>query len=231
MGERMSKIITPAQIKELYNISKPATPVPLHKWKLDEEVAGAVLDSGSSPVDGTNNGALINQDGFRGKCYEFDGSSSYVDTGDIRLTTGGSISVWIYINEITTHPRIIDKSTSATGANGYVLYINSSTDALGFNIDANATITYGPTLQVNKWYHICATFDGATTRLLYVNGEEATVSGGTADAAPADVAATMRIADRAGTADRPFDGLIKDVQLYDIVLNARQVKDIYRGLE
>ena len=50
-------------------------------WKLDETVAGPVVDCYGS-YDGTNNGATINQPGWVEKAYSFDGVDDYVDSGD-----------------------------------------------------------------------------------------------------------------------------------------------------
>ena len=78
------------------------------------------------------------------------------------------------------------------------------------------------TIEIDVWTHVVASWDGETMRL-YKNGVEvgSLAKGGTLSTNP-----TVKVSignQPAGTGDRPFDGLIDDVRIYDRALSQEEI--------
>jgi len=206
------------------------------RWKMDEGLGTMAHDSW-----GGNQGSLglspsiptwkSGNDCVSDKCLSFDGVDDHIEMADsqeLRMTTGGTITAWIYPKtggEGGTG-RIIDKSTATTGANGYVIALASS-NRINLNINAGTnTTTSDNAIIYNQWNFIAITFD-STGRHIYVNAVDVTASGGGETALPPDVAGAVRIGNRAGATDRSFDGYIDDVRIYNNVFSSFQIKQNY----
>lgn len=80
-------------------------------------------------------------------------------------------------------------------------------------------------IELDVWTHAAAVWDGATMRL-YKNGVEvgSTAKGGTLSTDP-----TVKVSignQPAETGDRPWDGLIDDVRLYNVALSEAQIQEL-----
>lgn len=91
-------------------------------------------------------------------------------------------------------------------------------------------------IDTGAWYHVAATYDGGAVGndpLFYVNGvNSATIEGNVpAGAIVSNAAASLYIADWpltiVGTTHTYFDGVIADVRVYNRILSAAEVLDIY----
>ncbi|MDD3170310.1 MAG: LamG domain-containing protein [Candidatus Pacebacteria bacterium] len=202
------------------------------QYKLD----GDASDSWGSHTTGTVNGASSYSSCIQSTCYNFDGIDDYielVDSYDLRMTTGGTISVWIYPRTLgeASAGRVIDKSTSTTGANGYCIFLVGS-NAIAFRINAEASYlnSSSDAITLNQWQLVTVTFNAAG-RKIYVNGVDKTASGGSLTALPPDIAGVVTIGNRAGATDRTFDGYIDEVRIYNMVVPSSQIQqNYYSGL-
>jgi len=222
----MSKIITSAQIKQLYNISKPSMPIPTHWWKLDEQVAGSVIDYGSSPSNGTNNGAIINQVGFRGKCYEFDGSS-YIDGPVLDLFANPwSYSVWVNISSsgngtITGATADFDCPRIVASTTWLSVYLSSNGTSWGIH---GGSQNADKVLAEGQWSHLVLLWTGSYYKI-YFNAEEVwSLTSSTAQWS----GGTLRLGNHVSYW---YNGKMRDFRVYDRALSVRELTDIYRGLE
>ena len=93
-------------------------------------MTGHLNNQGLSSAVATNNGATINTSGKLGSCYDFSGSSSYIDTGfKEELGTGDfTIMAWVKLTDSgskTYQPIISNKTTGSTSV-GVAIYYNHS---------------------------------------------------------------------------------------------------------
>lgn len=182
-------------------------------------------DISGSGVIGTIN-AATNVAGYISNGYSFNGTTSYINYGNILpLSNGGSISVWIKAdsNGGYSYGRIINKR----GTNGYILY--TSYDGIGMHINATSVFSSSyRTIEFGKWYHIVVTFT-ATEKKLYINGSLKETTYTVASLLPGSTTDNFIIGNSAES-DRTFDGIIDEVRVYDNrILSASEVLSLYRN--
>lgn len=198
------------------------------EYKLD----GNVEDSWGGHTAGSTSTVAVVATCVQNSCYSFDGAESYLqlsDAVDLRLTTGGTISAWIYPRTLGegSWGAIIDKSSSTGGTNGYAFVLTSS-NRLYFQVNAEGTTLLSSSNKVilNQWQLATVTFNNLG-RKLYINGVDVTASGGTQTTLPPNVAGVSRIGNRAYVTDITFDGYIDEVRIYDVVVPVSQIKEQY----
>jgi hypothetical protein len=201
-------------------------------WLFDEV-------SGDTTVDGSGNGhdaSLMGnvtwpqgQGKFNG-ALQFDGIDSYLDAGIVPMPSNSFTAIfWAYMEEQSGWVHILE--------NGFL----ESTWNCSFRIEAGVEVgqfyvALGDGTQVvdngqdgeiigweaDNWSHIAVTYDGAKCRI-YLNGSEATsfdcnldVTGGSG---------TLLIGCNRGNR-RYYKGLLDDVALFSVALEADQINDI-----
>ena len=198
------------------------------EWTFDE---GDAEDSWGNN-DGTVNGATYKSksDGVcvYGGCYSFNGTDDYIEIADnqeLRMTQGGTIAAWIYPKSAGEDSgRIIDKSENTALKNGYGFYVTSNKN-LGFGISSTRTYSSNNSIIYNQWQFVVVVFN-SLGRKIYINGIDATGSGGSETVLPLNVAGVVRIGNSLSLS-RTFDGLIDDVRVYNIALSTSQIKQHY----
>lgn len=207
-------------------------------WKMNDNVANTtVVDS--AQADGIANTGTASQNtsvmtvtGKIGSALNFNGTNDFVSIADnsrLRLTRGGSISAWIYLKTYGSagvNRRIIDKSTFASGTNGWLLCVRPD-GSLGFGGPVFGSDTAPGTIPLNTWTHVTAVFDD-TVEHLYINAVQSEIPNDTVLLPlPPDVPSSLKIGNRAGATDQPWDGYIDDVRVYDRVLSEDEVRELY----
>jgi len=198
-------------------------------WKFDEGDGSVAYDSagdndgtiyGAEWVDGFLDGAL-SFDGLGGDGVYIEssaGESSPLNIYDSDLT----ISVWVKCEGGGT---VVARSEPyrimyRLGISGESAYINTYTTSLHWRLYTNEIISQ------NDWYHIVGVFDRGTRRgRVYVNGiEEADAELGLDP--PSDSGLT-KIGCNNDTGNGTFTGSVDDVRIYDRVLSAGEVAELY----
>ena len=180
-----------------------------------------------------------------GKALSFDGNNDYVNAGDIAAidtATALTSCVWAYHQTITDDDAIIAKYVSDDGwvmlrddvgsASGrtdeYTVYVADSADTDSARIEGATNSS-----PAKKWTFVCFTFQAgnASGLRLYINGVEDANSPVSTSAVGAINAGTaiLSIGQYSDGVSSPFNGLIDDVRVYNRVLSAMEVKNMYRA--
>lgn len=174
---------------------------------------------------------------------DFDGVDDVVSVGTPAvLNDVGTITIaaWIFPRSLDPNNfgRIVTKEVSSTGGwlfctGGFV----GHTPALEFfrYFGTTAGDWLGPTGSIifNTWQHVAMTYNRGSTAnnpVLYVNGQSVTV---TTHSTPAgtltsDATGTFRIGNSPFSSDG-FDGLIQNVRVYNRILTAAEITQLYNG--
>jgi len=199
------------------------------EYKLDSNAN----DAWGAHTAGTISGAASYSSCPQNTCYSFDGADDYIelpDSSDLRMSTGGTISAWIYPKSLgeNNYGRIVDKSTDTSGTNGYILSVGIN-NILYFYFVATGSSelrSIDNVISLNQWQLATVTF-GTSGRKLYVNGVDVTSGGGTSIVLPSNIAGVIAIGNRASNTDRSFDGYIDEIRAYNAVIPTSQIKEQY----
>lgn len=189
--------------------------------------------------DATNNGAIVNNDGKIGKCYEFtEGTSQNIQTPLVcnkvfKDNQDFSLSLWFYL---TSTPTV---RSGLANCNTY--YTNA--DAGGFGVglnDAGVVVFCGDTesttqqsisyttFPIQTWHHICVRFSYARKRLeVFKNGE--LISSTTRNSWKANPLAFKIGNNTQGPWNVASPSKINDVRIYNHALSDKEIKEIARA--
>lgn len=209
--------------------STSTTPGLVGYWALDE-----VTGVGTNDYSGNNRlGILTNSPvpvvGKIGNALRFNGTNSYVVTPSTTSGTRGSVSVWVSPSAMMGTSRTYPVFKAGSGGDFIELYFDSyasNNNPWTFRVRGG----YGNVLQVavpvtsnvelQKWQHLVATWDNTSGISLYVNGVlKATLSGATGKF----TTGTQTIGADIGS----FAGVIDEVRVYNTVLKASDVAQLY----
>jgi hypothetical protein len=191
---------------------------------------------------GDSNGTLTNgptfDSGNNGSIL-FDGGNDNVNLGSITsghplMLDDSSITICAFIKKETggdTFQRIVDKSTSSGGLNGYTMWVNSS--RVGFSVDGNNWDTDSSSaVSLGEWNYVTIV-SGPSSTTSYVNGVEFVGSyyGGTSYSTPPNATANLRIGTWNHSTGREFKGNIAIVKIYNRALTQEEITQNYNTLK
>ena len=210
-------------------------------WHLNETSGSSVSDKSGNGNNGNASGTTI-VDGLLSKARSFNGSSDYVEIGDLNeIDNAQTLSgcAWAYHSSDSADQQIITKSNSAT--DGFFLFrdeaafVSGRTDVYAIYIaDGNDTDNVRVESVSNaglagNWNHVCFTFEGGKEQglRLYINGQEdpnspvstTTISNIDAGNNP------LRIGS-GSTGGSNFHGSIDEVILSKRVFSAEEIKNM-----
>ncbi len=189
-------------------------------------------DSSTRGNDGSlggSSGLQVNPQPVRGKigqALRFDGTDDTVgvnDSSSLELDDYITASAWVYpTNSLNSYRMIIVKRGACSTVNYEFYTFNGE---LRFFLGNNEYLT-GYTLALNTWQYVAVTFDDTTNSLkFYVNGAEVNSQNAT-DAMTAN-SEYILIGGVSGLCNAFWQGSIDDVRIYNRVLSATEVRQIY----
>jgi prepilin-type N-terminal cleavage/methylation domain-containing protein len=214
-------------------------------WNFDEGSDTTANDTSGWENDGT----LVNSPTWRcastdisytpsgqGCSLEFNGSSNYVNIGDILDIGVNDLTIETWIKPLTISPAgnqyVVSKSNSSTTDGRY---------AVGMSTDGKARVVFDPGsgLAFNgnislttSWNHIAAVYDRDDDLSVYVNGAYdvgESISAG--NGINYDTSIPLIIGGYTSTSGF-FDGLIDEIRIYEAALTSAQVQSqYYAGLK
>lgn len=187
--------------------------------------------SGSSRVQGTLGGTAVEL--FKGRrVWNLNGSTDHITFGSPAIydLTGGSCAMWYHPTSSIASDQILvgkDESGTNSGDMSYGIRRNSASnpDEIKMFHQSEATI-FSSNLAVNfgVWNHVVFSW-GALGRFAYMDGvlqnTDAVTSGWTNVSAPLIIGAQRPTSDN-------FPGRISDFLLWDTILSAGEVAELYR---
>jgi hypothetical protein len=217
-------------------------------WKLDE-TSGTRADAHSSNDLTDNNtvgygtGIINNGADFERDNGEYLSITDAAQTG-LDITGDISISMWVKAESIPAdYMRLLGKNDADIENKGYYIQFrspgaNQSALSLTFYDDSsNATFVYSTDqylASTGVWYHVVVTADvsaGASGVTLYKNGSSISATTGVDNATSiSDTSAAFSIArNLQGSNPDSFDGIIDEVGVWNRVLTAEEVSDLYNS--
>jgi len=194
-------------------------------WHFPSSTALALQDSTSNGHNGSPMNSPIAASGEIAGAVQFNGSSSYVNVGQLNETGDLTISAWVNTNYIshdtnTDDQGIVAKSLWAGDASGdFVLKIRKTAVNNGiFFARVNGVspvvynTSYNTSLSTGTWYYVAATYSAATsTGTIYVNG--ASGASGNLGAPMSANAHALLIGVQEIDLHEPFSGVIDEVRV------------------
>ena len=183
--------------------------------------------------------------GKLGQALKFDGVNDCVDAGsassldDIQISgTGLTASMWVKNNQYTnSQPMLIGKGNA--NYNGYWhLFLDNNDPSIRFMKDFSGSSDLSvradyPNTYLGQFKHIVLTWDGSSSASnvhFYIDGLEVskTSSVDGDGSAVSDAALNISIGLSVIDSTLPFNGLMDDARIYNRVLSADEVADLYR---
>ncbi len=191
-------------------------------WGFDDGQAGDSSGKG-------NKGSLLNasppiptQAFIPGLALKFSGSSSYVSiphSATMNVGDNFTLAIWAKRGAINVKQCLMDKGTNAF----YIGFLVGNTVELGKSGIANIA-TSSATITDTEWHHICATKNGATSKL-YFDGID--VTGAVTNSTIANTSSPVTIGVTNDTVSIPFTGGLDDARVYLRDLSPSEVNAEY----
>lgn len=186
--------------------------------------AGSAIDKSGTSNNGTLTGmtrATSTTAGKVGQAFNFDGGTGFVNLGNTSSLQieQGTILAWIKTSNAGASYRGIIQKGSAYG-----LYLLSNVFGV-YDNGASTFRTTGVSLNDNEWHHVAAVLDSGVAggTHLYIDGEFVT----SVDQTVTSQGSSAVIARGQGGVSQAFAGAIDDARIYNRMLSAAEIKEIY----
>lgn len=195
-------------------------------WSFNaQDISGTdVYDRSTSFATGTLSGSTVPAKiaGKIGQGLSFDGSTSYVNLGNVTKLKVSSVSVaaWVRMPSTMTTGYIyrfrsgIEFYSLASGKFGWSVYNGTTSGA------ASSTLA---TYNDNRWHHVVGMYDGTSVKL-YVDGVLSDSKSFSGNISYGSGAAIGRDGDNSALY---FKGSLDEVRVYNYALTAAEIKQLY----
>ena len=195
-------------------------------------LVGELINQGSSKITITNNNTTLDNTGKLGKCYSFDGSTSYLICSPAPLTNDSqewSFTCWFKPN--TSHQGCLFSNRTSVNSSGITIFYYTSQ----FYIDDGTRwqITPSVAVTVGAWNHLAVIRKAGAYKKLYLNGvliNETTTTGTPTTATTSTFSIGASQTSPTAASGNQFNGYLNDVRIYDHALTALEVHEISQAL-
>jgi large repetitive protein len=206
-------------------------------WRLGESSGVTAFDSKSTVNGAHANGPTLGGVGaptFANAATSFDGVDDYIGFGDVydfAGTASFTLEGWFNRTAVgeNTWRVVAGKEPAAGSRDGWALAISPGSQLLYFDrvTAGNDDTAISTTATVaGTWYHVAATYDGATMRI-YVNGS---LEGSTpSPLSIPDTTYPLRLGSLHPAPTTLFPGRLDEIAIYNVALPAAQVAEHYRS--
>jgi YVTN family beta-propeller protein len=212
--------------KEVLKMFDPNGPVSW--WRGEDNAADSIGYN-----DGTWQGAPAYGPGMSGNAFVFNGVDNYVQitpqSGSLDISTGHSFNLWIKLDGYpTTAAYILNKWVSGVEDKLLVVLPDGSVGYYLNNAFGGSGVVSSTKLELGRWYHLGATYDGSNARL-YINGSLDATKG--APGAVSNSNGTLYLGFNPGrNAVEPHDhlkGTVDEIKWYNRALSAMEIANSY----
>jgi hypothetical protein len=181
-----------------------------------------VYDYDSASIPSVTNSYSLSLDGT-------DDHAEVTGSSEIQISYPLTISAWIYptANASTNNLRTIISWGSAATGQGRFLGVNNTSNNLEFGTYGGNT-TSSTALSLNTWYHVAATVTSGATKL-YINGSLDTTGSNTLNSFTYGKTHVGELYYATTTAARHFAGNIDELALFNSVLSADEISQLYNN--
>lgn len=215
-------------------------------WKFDESSGTSAADSSGNGNTGTlTNGGTFTT-GQINNSVDLDGTNDFVSIAnesnfDFERTQSFTLSAWVYRDTNTTDDFIFNKVTADAARTGYEVYLYNSGSCGGdgclvVRVNNNANLsnmlwvtTNVSAVPLSTWNHVVVTYDGSSNASgikAYVNGTSLMGLTVATNSLSASILNNVNLEVGGGSTD-PFDGRIDDARVYNRVLSAAEIQELY----
>ncbi|MFC1612591.1 LamG-like jellyroll fold domain-containing protein, partial [Patescibacteria group bacterium] len=218
-------------------------------WNMESSdmTSTTLFDKSGKGNHGTNTGFYIYRKptSTQGKilnAIDFDGEQGVVTLGtgiDDLLENGCTFAAWIKPDQISDTGGIVSNKDGGIAQTKDGIGIVQASDDITISLNDGSSSVYigrkttGNEINIGTWYHVVGTWDGSFNSSgfqIYINGvrtDDDDVELGTVDSFNQSPD-PMRIGFAEQVADKYFDGAIDEVMIWDRVLSAQEVGQVYK---
>ena len=214
-------------------------------WSTAGDINGDHVEEGEGLV--TTNSTLTGNDGqlagpawttqaigCSGYALDFDGLDDVLDIDAFDISGPGlTLSAWIRADDFDVgDARILSKSTDGIEVQDHFWMLSTDLQSgnyvLRFRLKTDGTtdtlIAGGNVLTTGIWTHVAAAYEGSNMILYQDGAEVGRVS--KSGQVNSDASVPVAIGNQPGSPNKPFDGLIDEVQLYSRALSLVEIVKI-----
>ena len=197
-------------------------------WNFD----GNTLDSSSFGNDGTRRPSCPDcpqfVSGISNNGLDFDGSNDFVSVSDdssLDITDEMSVLAWLKVDGYSSTGYLISKNYDYGVEMSYAIYIYNDGHVIVY-LDHTSWDT-GYVMPIGGWVHLGVVWDGINA-YLYVNGSYVNSASRNFALTPNDYRLCIGCRNAGGSSTSFFiDGIIDELKIYDIALDAAEVNQDY----
>ena len=214
------------------------TKQPIAYYSFDENNDTYVFDHSSNQKNGTIHGAVFNSSGLSRGAYTFDGVDDYINLSDIQLLTNQlTISLWVRpVDVANNRAYLISKYKISTNEREYAIFFETdSGDDYKLIIGNESGAEMGEArvddkliedIPNNIWTHLAITRDNSEVKI-YVNGKQKYIDVNTIPPDDFTDTGSYLLIGNSGDLDRPFNGSLDEIKIYNSVLTEKEITQIY----
>lgn len=222
--QRCAHVLTDSQGGTVYLLVRGGY-TPLAHWRFDEG-SGVLASDSVGTHDGKINGPNWTT-GRDGNALQFDGSGRVEVPHASGLVLRDAFSIALWFQTAGVDGALIAKGSSASDTNFHLALSAGRIEFVLGGATLQRLRTGNVNLKTGQWYHLVATYSNAADQVsLYLDGV-AVLAATTTRRAPGST--RDLVIGRSELEGKEWTGLIDDVRLYDQVLDAEGVADMYAG--
>lgn len=198
-------------------------------WRLDDAPGSAALADATgagrsaTPAAGVRLGA-----GEQRNAARFSGGRDAIARFAAPALTNLSVAAWVKVAGLGSGDKPYPRILETPGCYFHVAKREPGRLGLTFGAGGKGWGDGGDGFVTGAWAHVAVTFDGRSAPVFYVNGRRDPGARGAAPAAPVIVKGGAGALGNSAAGDRPFEGLMSDVRLYDGALTPHAVAALAR---
>ena len=205
---------------------------PVAHWAMTEPPGATLLaDSSGHGRTATLQGGVRTGQGACKNAASFPGDAVALATFQAPALHSFAVAAWVKVAGMgkgdKPYPRIIEWP-------GSLLHVTRGKHEglnLTFWAGKGCWGCSGRSFGFGEWAHVAVTYDcsdAASVPLFYINGTQAPYTRGKPPAEPVVLRGGKGVIGNNGTCSRPFEGLMSDVRMYDVVLPGQQIASLAR---